>query len=417
LKLQGLQTLAVAILVCAACDRAASDTGPGAAVGITEVRDSAGIRIVDNQLADGAVPRSIGQPLVRIGQVEGHPSYQLYRVDSAVRLADGRIVISNGGSELRFYDATGAHQLTTGRAGDGPGEYRSIRYMRSMRADSLLVYDGGRRRISIVSPDGTHVRDFAAPAVGEGVEGNVVVALADGTLLVTRTTNVPSRTVTRMQDTVHLAAIDPAGTAQRLGEYPGGDRQINISESGGEITSIEIVGLLFSRAMLTVASRDRFYVASNHSWQIDVRDGTGSLQSIVRRTDAIPQALNNELVSAEIERRLAQMREQAAANGGDVDLAGQRRRLEGMPRVESLPAYAAVTAVQGGGVWVREYVPPAAESETATWSVLDGSGALTMQVAMPAAFRPMYIDDDVVIGVIRDDLDVEYVHVYAVPSA
>ena len=101
--------LAVSIFACA---------GDGPDRGSFTTRDSAGIHIVENAGpawdADGAW--HLGeQPLVDIGGLEGDPDYELYRVSSAVRLPDGRIVIGNSGTnEIRFYDESGVQRQLRG---------------------------------------------------------------------------------------------------------------------------------------------------------------------------------------------------------------------------------------------------------------------------------------------------------------
>ena len=89
------------------------------------VSDSAGIEIVFNHSGEWAhdSPWQVASsPVVKIG-VDGGPSeYELYRVQGALRLSDGRLVIANAGTfELRFYDATGTYEGSAGRRGGGPG--------------------------------------------------------------------------------------------------------------------------------------------------------------------------------------------------------------------------------------------------------------------------------------------------------
>lgn len=75
------------------------------------VRDSAGVRIVQNGYSGQPVPenwRLSEQPLLEIGGLEARPGHDLFRVVGALLLADGTIVVANAGShELRFYDGTG----------------------------------------------------------------------------------------------------------------------------------------------------------------------------------------------------------------------------------------------------------------------------------------------------------------------
>ena len=76
-----------------------------------EVRDSADIRIVENRRPE--VDSRLGwtvaaEPDVTIGTRDGSGAFQLYRVRDATRLADGRIVVANGGSnELLVFSADG----------------------------------------------------------------------------------------------------------------------------------------------------------------------------------------------------------------------------------------------------------------------------------------------------------------------
>ncbi len=47
------------------------------------------------------------------------------------------------------------------------------------------------------------------------------------------------------------------------------------------------------------------------------------------------------------------------------------------------------------------------------WTVFSRDGVWLGEVEMPARFVVMDIGEDYVAGVMRDELDVEYVHVYA----
>jgi len=101
--LVAVSILLLFLLIQAACDRPSSRAaGP-------EVRDSAGIQIIENAgylWPEGSGWRLSETPTVDIGESDDDPNYQLYSVVGALRLADGRIVVANSGSsELRFFDA------------------------------------------------------------------------------------------------------------------------------------------------------------------------------------------------------------------------------------------------------------------------------------------------------------------------
>ncbi len=89
----------------------------------TVERDSAGVTIVGNGPVSGSALFATVDPLpaVEIGRIDGPLEYQLFRVVSAHRLRDGRLVIANAGShELRFYGADGRHLVSAGAEGEAP---------------------------------------------------------------------------------------------------------------------------------------------------------------------------------------------------------------------------------------------------------------------------------------------------------
>jgi hypothetical protein len=80
----------------------------------------------------------------------------------------GRVFVADWlASEIRVYAADGALLTVLGRAGDGPGEYRSINSLQT-HGDSLFVLDAQTRRVTVYSPFADHqgemVRTIQVPA-------------------------------------------------------------------------------------------------------------------------------------------------------------------------------------------------------------------------------------------------------------
>jgi hypothetical protein len=76
-----------------------------------------------------------------------------------------------------------------------------------------------------------------------------------------------------------------------------------------------------------------------------------------------------------------------------------------------MPAYA--TGLKGdrsGNVWVPAF--EIARGTPTRWSVFDPDGRYWGDLTTPARFRVLEIGDDYVLGVWRDDLDVEYLRKY-----
>ncbi|MGH7129464.1 MAG: hypothetical protein ACREIV_12915, partial [Planctomycetaceae bacterium] len=214
---------------------------------VATVRDSAGIRIIENVVPDsGDVAWWILETpaLVDIGGVDADEAHALYRVGGARRLSDGRIVVSNGGSgEVRWYGADGTYLRTSGRRGDGPGEFQRPGQIIGLPADTVMIADGFGRRVTVLDPAGEFVRDFQPG--GADARATLVDRLDDGTLIARAVFTVAGED---LQDgmmnrpDVNLVALSPGGELQdTITSVPGTERFLRMTQSGGEIQSIEVM--------------------------------------------------------------------------------------------------------------------------------------------------------------------------------
>ena len=127
-------------------------------------RDSLGIEIVESPQPlwqDGRAWYLSPTPEIQIGASEGSDEQQLYRVYSALRLSEDRILIANSGSgELRFYDRKGRLLTTAGGQGAGPGEFGQFAGMHTWldAGGNLVSYDGGNKRVNVFESTGAFVR-------------------------------------------------------------------------------------------------------------------------------------------------------------------------------------------------------------------------------------------------------------------
>ena len=111
------------------------------------VVESDGPRDPDLTLAD--------EPLVRIGTIDGQAAYIFGNVTGAVRLEDGSVVVADEQSyNVRRYDASGQHMWTSGRKGEGPGEYAGLRLLRGCPGAAITVFDWVLKRITELDQDG-----------------------------------------------------------------------------------------------------------------------------------------------------------------------------------------------------------------------------------------------------------------------
>ncbi|HSH46291.1 MAG TPA: 6-bladed beta-propeller, partial [Longimicrobiales bacterium] len=147
------------------------------------VADSTGIMIVQNLGADRRLPV---RP-ERLGSLQP-PDSALTAMPWAV-VADpgsGRIFVGDATSErVVVFDASGTFVRSIGRAGEGPGEFRSPTALALDPGRALAVWDARRGVISRWSPDGALLDERRAPVnywgPGFAIRGDGVLAVTQST--------------------------------------------------------------------------------------------------------------------------------------------------------------------------------------------------------------------------------------------
>lgn len=88
-----------------------------------------------------------------------------------------------------------------------------------------------------------------------------------------------------------------------------------------------------------------------------------------------------------------------------------RRAVQSIPVPDSLAGLFFLKVTQQGRIWVSEARPPA---DTAiTWDVYDLEGRARARVVTPSHFEPHEVGPDYVIGRFLDDLDINFIRLYA----
>lgn len=377
-----------------------------AASPVAAVRDSAGIAIVENVWPDSAAVQwwtLEAAPAVDIGGAEVDEAYAVYQVSDALRLADGRIVVSNGGSaDVRYYSADGEHLRTSGRRGEGPGEFQRPQRLVALPGDSVLVVES--RRTTVLDAEGTYARDFTS--VGTTARASVVGRLGDGRLVATLGASfMPGEVLQGLQrPALVFATVTPTGDVQdTIVSVPGAERTVNVNESGGQIRSIMISAPPFAKNTAYAVGDDALAVATQEAPEFRVYGADGTARRIVR-TGTPMAAVTEAHLDAWFERQRESMppeqREQAVRRPDYAD-AGK-----------VVPPFAALEIDDAGNFWVADYDDRIRPS--GAWSVHDADGRLSARIRLPDGFRPMHIGDDFVLGVERDEYDVEHVRMYRV---
>lgn len=396
-RLGWLVAVSVLLAACGAGD---------AATPVAAVRDSAGIAIVENAWPDSAAAQwwtLEPQPVMDIGGAEVEDAYAVYQVNDVVRLSDGRIVVANSGSaDVRYYSAAGEHLHTSGRRGEGPGEFQRPLRLVALPDDSVMVVEGSRT--TVLDPAGAYARDFTS--VGTQARASVVGRLSDGRLVATHGASfAPGDIVSGYQrpDIVFVTATAAGDVQDTIVSVPGAERTVHVDGSGGDIRSVMISAPPYAKSTVYAVAGDALAVATQESPEIRVYGADGTPRRIMRTGKPMP-AVTEAHLDAWFERQREAMppeRREQFATRPDWPDAGR-----------IVPPFAALEIDDAGNVWVADYDdrtnPPGA------WSVHDGDGRLIARLRLPERFRAMHVGADFVLGVERDEFDVEHVRMYRI---
>lgn len=364
-------------------------------------RDSAGIEIVESVRPawDEGEGWTVGaEPLLRIGVTEGEAPYQFDGVTGALRLSDGAIVVADGASqEIRFFGADGHFLGTVGGRGEGPGEFSGLSGLGRGPAGALWAYDFSLRRITWLDPAGrTALR--TTPLGPEPPMLDPLGALPDGSFVLRQLWGATATaTATRPglhRDPVAFVRVDSAGVLlDTVALVPG--RELLLSNEGGRGV---MTSPLIARTAVGTLRHGSIVIGTQDRFEVEERGPDGEL---LRREGVTGRDLSigPDEVARIIQARL------------DLTSPDQRARmrtlLQAQPTPTTRPAYGAFLADAPGDLWISEWAP--FPELPLRWTVLDPEGRWLGEVLMPAGFTPWDIGEDWILGVRRDEMDVERV--------
>ncbi len=375
--------------------------GPGVPSASTATsRDSLGVAIVESTAPRW--PESRGwridpAPTVDLAESGAGAAHEFHYVRDLLRTADGRLLVADGGSQqLRVYDPAGAFVRALGGEGDGPGEFRALWTLAHLPGDTIVAIDlraGGpaavfdldqslvetirlppnvnpvRHPTAVGRPASTadlrlwgrrgYVYDEQAPLDGFRRPPMAVVRYSPG----------------RATDTVLVLPGDEAYFTPEADVIPVMGRRTHVVPTPGG-------GLVAG-------------VADALEWTRYDPDA-GAPQAIARIL-GVSLAVSREAWELERRTRLG-----PNPNPYVEELVGR------LPVPARKPAYEKLLVDGQGNVWAGEFLGLARRDDPRKWYVWDGTGAWLGVVETPERFDLVRIGDDEVLGVRRDDNDVEH---------
>ena len=392
-------------------------------------RDSAGIRIIENGRPEegSRLPWRIGpEPSVTIGSVEADDEFQLYRVDDALRLGDGRLVVANGSShQLLVFDEDGNYLAAWGQKGDGPGDFGGgwggnaygfrLFWMEQWPGDSIAVCHGtyslGLELLSIFDSSGRHGRRVNLARDGSHTVCRDV--MPDGAILASRSPGWSGYPPTGMdRPEMDFLLLEPDGSLRaELGSHPGAEEFQYNDEVGSPPFNFWMHDPPFQQSIVWGAWDGLAIVSNTDRYEIKAYAADGSLARIVRRDHHVRTPTEADLEWFKADR----------LDGITDDDFRQKvtQVLDALPLPSSFPAFSPIAMYELGievdaldYLWVREYRLPGDEGDRPLWTVFDPDGIVQGFIETPPGLVIYEIGEDYVLGKVFDELRVEYVQLW-----
>lgn len=359
--------------------------------------DSSGVQVVTNPPAStfplvGSVDHG---PVLVVGDEERGPGHEFSTVMDVGRQSDGQLVVAEHPSqELRVFSATGDLLFVRGGRGEGPGEFRDIRFLDVGDGDTIRAFDAGQQRISVFTKDGSFVRVVQLP-VDDGLVGNMTL-LPDG-----RWAGMgPGGLSPGAPGTISRRAVPFFVLSQDLRsrtflvEAPGPMTAHFTAPDGAQGSR----GAPFTPVPRYAVSGLCILVAFGDRPQVDVYESTGDLRAIIRdeaRSEPVTEAHRENWSQALLEEVPEAARQQV------------RQLLASVPFPDELPTLNNLVMDSSGYLWVERYDPPMGTG--GNWRVYDPSGELVGRVAVPPGIYIYRIGEDYIVGGWKEALGIEKV--------
>lgn len=356
------------------------------------LRDSAGVAMFEawpaSQRAASWTVRS--PPDLLIGDAAaGEP---LYRVQAGRLFADGSFVIANGGnSALRFYTRDGVLERSAGREGSGPNEFRWFAFV-ELIADSVWVYDPSNQRVSVLDRAGEFIRLIPLTTLSPEVVSFAEGVFDDGSILL-RSMESGDKPCGLRRHYARRMVLHPDGAIGDLGRFFLGESYC--SRSGSEWVDL---ALPWAQVGLTSVRGGEWFFSAGERYRVEQYATGGRLRGVFSYL-ADPEPLTQH----DLDEHLSDNR----AAAGRITL--RARLMREAPRPERWPAYAQLVIDREGNVWAA---PHAGFSPQNCWHVYSRRPSRFATACLPDRLTVLDIAQGALLGVLRDENDVERIARY-----
>lgn len=339
--------------------------------------------------------RTSERPTVVLGSRDAEGPELFGSIAGALRLKSGVLVVADRKSlDLRFFSSAGKHVRTVGRKGSGPGEFRSIVALRHCAGDSLFVYDGSIFRLSVFSPEGEYVRAADIQKWSPQGRPNGFWCHSSGAVAFNYRLGTTPKGEGPLRPNVDVTVVTPNDSVVTLGQFPATEMYFKAPAAGprplGKETAIAVGASLV-------------YVGTGDAYEVVRFSRSGQRVGVIREA--------RKQVSLTTGHVNAYIREYIAARDDREDTRGHEQYLRSFEYPKTYPAYRGLIVDEADNLWIEEYPVPG--MGVRDWHIYSKEGVKIAKVTLPKGFRLLEAGLDYVLGVWRDEVDVDYVQVYA----
>lgn len=365
----------------------------------------------------------------RIGAVAGGSWEAFSRLVAAGFDDHGNLYLLDGGDrKLTMVDPNGAFVRMIGRAGDGPGEFRSPQGMAVFPDGRVVVSDTGHRGFLLFGPDGGFLR--TVPFGEAGMAPVMVLRHGDDGLVFPRRAMMMSPGMSGggqgpADVPIYRATIQgdaPPAEFHRAWTPPREPPQV--SQTGGATMVMRAPPRAFEPQLhMAVLPDGTVAVADSATYRIHLLGPEGAIEQTLERPVA-PAPVTDREREREKARQLQALQDGSGAAAPTVAGMGpggppsvnpaqvramREAQLENLRFWPEIPVIQELAADREGRLWVRRF---GGVDEPGPIDILDRDGRLRAtipagSVDIPAAFGP----DGVVVWIERDEMDVPFVRV------
>ena len=321
-------------------------------VGAPIIRDSAGVRIVNNKArSDAPIQFVLGsRATFEVGGLEASDVNEFNHTAgylNGTRLSDGRFAVIDV-NRIHYFDSRGRRVKIVGRDGSGPGEFRYLTAVCRNAGDTLVVVDSRNARFVVVDPSGNVERTFP---IGNAQNLNSGFCLPDGTIVV-------------------LNPITGGMSNLRRG-------QLTRRRLDGTIVNVVSEVTIQPRSLMTLVGSEvatfgqKVFFGDGASGEVLVFAKAGTLTSIVRTDDK-----QRPVTAAEIEKRIRL----ANPSGPQATSVVARMRSEAP---KNWPTFRSFKVDSDGKLWIQDYDFTYGQDH---WTAFDSTGRMIgrLKISLPA---------------------------------